>query len=112
MPANVVRDGAWELDHQLSDITIGRFVWKQWDGEKLILRTDYHVDPLLKATEATRNDTAGERWGEWRHVSSMPLNLYHSSGFAEAQRQGDKKWLNRWHNDSDNAAWRTFEGRV
>lgn len=105
-----IRDGNWELDHQLSIVGV-RYAWKLFDGEKMIVRFDYPVDPLIKSNQMFQNEQHG-RFGEFERVASIPVGLYHSSGYAEAARQGDKAWMNRWLNDSDNAAWRVRGGQI
>jgi hypothetical protein len=105
-----IYDGAWRLlDH---DPETGRTAWVLHDGDKMHFRVDYPVSEVLRANHEEARDADGKRWGEFQRVASIPLNLFHQSGFAEAQNQHDEKWLRRWLNDSDNRAWRTKEGVV
>lgn len=104
-----IRDGQWELLSH--DEKLGRTVWTFFDGRQRHFRTDYRVDNVLKDNHAARQDMAGQRWGEGKRVASIPLNLYYDK-LAEAQAQGDHKFVAKWLNDGDNAAFRTFEGRV
>ncbi len=106
-----VRDGDWELDHELSIIGV-RYVWKLWDGEKLVIRTDYPVDTLVEANQTERNAVGDARFGEVSKVASIPAGLFYSGGLNEAFQQQDTQFLKRWLNDGDNAAWRTREGQI
>ena len=42
----------------------------------------------------------------------MQLLYDENVGLNTAIQQGDKGYLSRWLNDSDNRAWRTKDGRV
>lgn len=107
-----IRDGNWELDHQLSIIGV-RYVWKYWDGTRLHIRTDYPMDGLLKKDNAESvAESQGRRFGDFERVASVPLNVYHDSGLAEAISQADKKFTSRWLNDGDHASFRTSRGRI
>ena len=94
------------------DPATGRSIWTcQQDGQT-IFRVDYPIDGVVRANAEMRAETAGQRHGEWEKIASMPLNLFHSSGYAEASQQGDRKWMKRFLNDPDNRAWRTKDSKV
>ena len=103
-----VRDGDWVLFDY--DIQTGRQVWSlQNDDGSTTFRTDYPVEPTIDLNQAQRN-LAQPGWsGDYHHVASIPLNIYHDQ-LGEASRQDDQRFINKWLNDSDNAAWRTKEG--
>jgi len=104
------RDGDWWLvDH---DLKLGRTVWAMRnDDGSTTYRTDYAVQPTIDINTAQRN-LAQDGWkGDYHHIASIPLNVYHDQ-LAEASRQGDEKYLSNWLNDRDNLAWRTKAGRV
>ena len=104
-----IKDGDWELfDH---DPRSGRTVWRLFDGAATHYRTDYPVDKILQDNAAAKSDMSGKGWGEGQRVASIPLNVYFDK-LAEATRQGDQNYISKWLNDSDNAGFRTFEGRV
>jgi hypothetical protein len=105
-----IRDeNGFELfDH---DKHTGRTVWRYFDGESWIYRTDYPVAKTLEANAEARAAHQGAKWGGGRRIASIPLNVYFEQ-LAEAQAQKDDKYLSKWLNDGDNAAFRTFEGRV
>ncbi|WP_434286299.1 hypothetical protein [Celeribacter sp. SCSIO 80788] len=105
-----IRDGDWWLvDH---DFQLGRTVWARTNGDgSTTYRTDYNVEKTLEIN-AKQKTLAENNWkGDYHHVASIPLNVFHDQ-LAEASRQRDDKYLSKWLNDSDNAAWRTKEGRV
>ncbi len=106
----IIRDGEWTLFD--SDIKLGRYVWSRQNPDgSTTFRTDYAVQPTIDQNAAQRS-LAQKGWaGDYHHVASIPLNIVHEQ-LAEAQSQGDDKYLSRWLNNSDNRAWRTKEGRV
>lgn len=105
-----IRDGDWYLvDH---DFHLKRTVWGRDNGDgTTTYRTDYAVDDTLEANRDMRA-AAGAGWkGDWHKIASIPLNVYWDQ-LAEASKQDDGKFISKWLNDSDNAAYRTKEGRV
>lgn len=69
------------------------------------------MDELMKQNEMDRQANAGKRWGDGQVVGRVPLNLYYNSGLAEANRQRDKKFQQKFWTNSDNRKFRTFEGK-
>lgn len=105
-----IKDGDWWLvDH---DLKLKRTVWARENPDgTTTYRTDYAVDAVIDTNTAQRN-LAQKGWsGDYHHVASIPLNVYHDK-LAEAANQGDSKFLNRFMNDSDNRAWRVKDGRL
>ena len=105
----VIKDGDWTLLSH--DEAMGRTVWTMFDGEKTHIRTDYRTDKIVSDNKAHLLDSAGQRWGGGRRVASIPLNIFYDK-LSEANDQRDDKYMSRWLNDSDNAAFRTFSGGV
>lgn len=105
-----IYDGHWRLFSY--DPEAKSTVWVLHHEGGMTFRTDVIVDDILKANHEAARDADGKRWGEFVRVASIPLDVFHSSGFAEAHRQHDKAWLKRFLNDSDNRAWRTKDGTV
>lgn len=104
------RDGDWELFDY--DIKTGRQVWSYDHGDgRVTYRTDYPVDPVIDENTAMRNMASSGWAGDYHKVASVPLNIFHDK-IAPALDQQDEKYVSRWLNDADNAAWRTKEGRV
>lgn len=106
----IIEHEGWRLFD--SDIQAGRYVWVRTnpDGSQTF-RTDYHVDQTIDTNTAQRN-LAQPGWaGDYHHVASIPLNVFHDQ-LAEASRQNDQQYISKWLNDADHRAWRTKEGRV
>ncbi len=104
-----IKDGDWELKSY--DHVTGRSVWSYFDGQATHFRTDYPVENILKNNQIARTELSDDNWGNGRRVASIPLNVYFDQ-LKEAQDQQDNTYLSKWLNDSDNAAFRTREGRV
>lgn len=106
----LIRDGDWTLVD--SDLKLGRYVWAMQNPDgSTTYRTDYTVEPTVEINKAQRNMVQKGWSGDYHHIASIPLNMFHDQ-LAEASRQGDDKHISRWLNDSDNRAWRTKGGRV
>jgi hypothetical protein len=105
-----IKDGDWHLvDH---DLKLGRTVWARPNPDgSTTYRTDYMVQPTIDQNTAQRNLAKRDWGGDYHHIASVPLNVFHDQ-LAEASRQGDDKFISRWLNDSDNRAWRTKDGTV
>ena len=106
----IIRDGDWTLfDH---DFQTGRSVWCKDDGSERVFLIDTPVDNIIRDNEFTRNATAGNRFGDWVKVASIPLNHAYEQNLVRAHTEGDTKFVKRWLNDSSNRAWRSFEGNI
>jgi hypothetical protein len=82
-------------------------------GDKLIRDTEYvHTELLLEENVATANDSANKRWGDGQIYARVPINLAYSGYLGEATVAQDYKAVAKWMDDSDNAKFRTFEGRI
>ena len=106
-------EGGWSLFDY--DFETGRSVWASRDSNgNEVFRIDYPVENVIKANEESYADGLNQRWGEGRRVASIPLNVMYDEklGLDEAFNVGDEKYINKWLNDGDNAAFRTFPGRV
>lgn len=105
-----IKDGDWTLFDY--DIKSGRQVWALENGDgTTTFRTDYPVQPTIDLNTAQRNLSKPNWAGDYHHVASIPLNLFHDQ-LAEATRQSDDAYLSRWLNNSDNRAWRTKDGTI
>lgn len=104
-----IRDGNWTLFAH--DRETGRTIWSQWIDGKITFRVDTPVDQIINANTDMRNADHPGRFGDYVRIAAVPLNLYHQAGLAEAQVQKDDRFLSRWLNDGDNAAWRVREGQ-
>ena len=94
------------------DAHTGRSVWKYFDGEKTVFRTDYPVENIVKMNNEQRNIARPGWSGDYHQIASIPLNVVHDTGIGAALSAGDDKFLSKWLNDGDNRAWRTKEGKV
>lgn len=105
-----ITDGDWTLYDY--DVATGRQVWSLAnDDGSITFRTDYPVQPTIDINTAQRN-MAQDNWkGDYHHIASIPLNVYHDQ-LAEASRQEDDAFISKWLNDSENRAWRTKNGTV
>lgn len=96
------------VDH---DFQTGRSVWMAEADGKTVYRTDYPVQRIMDDNAAAQADLAGKPFGDWSLIASVPLNTYYDQ-VAEAHKEGDEKYVSRWLNDGDNAAFRVKGGRV
>ena len=82
------------------------------DG-KTIRRTEQkHTDVMLDQIHEAAMNWQNRRWGDGAVVGRVPLNLYYSSGLAEASRQRDKKFVAKFWNDLDHRKLRIKGGTV
>lgn len=106
----MIRDGDWTLVQ--SDLKLGRYIWATRDERgREVYRVDYHVDQTVNDNKAFRNMLSPGWKGDWHRVASLPPAIAYGD-FAEAMKQDDQKWVSKFLNDGDNAAWRTKEGTV
>lgn len=106
-----VRDGKWELWKH--DFHTGVTTWHYFDGERNHWRTDYPVEGIVDDNKRLAAERAGKQHvsGVGELVARVPLNIAFEQ-LNEAAKQRDDKYMSRWLNDSDNAAWRVRGGRV
>jgi len=108
-----VRDGGWVLFDW--DPVTGRTVWQCHDDDgNPVFRVDTPVTATIEHNAQVRNATPDGWKGDYHRIASVPMQLLYDKnvGLNTAIQQGDDRYLSRWLNDSDNAAWRTKEGRV
>lgn len=92
---------------------MGRSVWVKHNADgTTTVRTDTIADNTQEINRRAEAESHGKRFGEWRHVASVPLNHDYNSNLARAFSEGDDKWVNRWMNDGDNRDFRASRGRV
>lgn len=105
-----IKDGDFELLKWDAATGVSTWVRHNPDGSTTI-RTDQPVSQIIEANTEDLNNSIGKRWGDGQRTASVPLEVYNQF-LAEAKKQGDKAFIKRWLNDSDNAKFRTFGGRV
>ena len=107
-----IKDGDWILDKV--DHHTGRSRWFKYEPNgSVTFRTDTPIDQTLKENAFLRNETAGNAMGDYVKIASIPMAHLFNDGRAllDAHQGEDNKYVSRWLNDSDNRAFRTFEGR-
>ena len=102
-------DEGWTLFDY--DFATGTSTWMLTEGNKVTFKTETPVDNILKANEEAYINSLSQNWGNGRKVASVPLNVFYDQ-LGEAHSCGDQKYIDKWMNDADNAAFRTFKGRV
>lgn len=100
----------WELME--FDPETGRSIWAVEQDDQIHIRVDQPVSGLIDQNRRALNDAAPGWAGDWHRIASVPLNVLHGSGLDEAIGQRDDRFVSRFLNDSDNAAWRVKHGRV
>lgn len=80
------------------------------DGKFTIEEKSPDVSPTLDRNKEAYNDNSGRRFGEMKHVASIPLTVYW--GLVREGITNDEKAFSRWLNDSDNRFFRVFPGKV
>ena len=64
------------------------------NDDALVVQKTYDAEPFLKAAAEERAVTAGERWGDWRKVATIPMVEY-GRMLATGQAH-DEKAVDRW----------------
>ena len=100
----MIRDGDWILHNY--DYHTGKTVWKYEHGDgRVTFRTDEPVSEIVNQNAVLRNDTAGEKFGDWRMVARVPAAMYFDQ-LLDAQNQLDGKYVDRWLDE--HSAFKTF----
>lgn len=104
-----IKDGKWLLVNY--DIKTGRSLWKYIDGNKIHFRTDYPATAIIESNHQHYMESQNQRFGNGKRIASVPLNIFYEKLF-KAHNEGDRKYINKWLNDSNNKAYRTFKGQA
>lgn len=95
------------------DPEAGKSLWMKVEPDgQVIFEEIVQLDPLFRSNEILRSEQFNQRWDDGKIAASLPLEYAFSSGYMEATKQGDKAWIKRFLNDSENAKFRTKEGRI
>jgi hypothetical protein len=78
------------------------------DGTVVHCRQWLQSDKMLGAIAEQRANNAGKKFGDGQVVGRVPMNLYYSSGMAEASKQQDLAWIRRFYRDHPKL--KTFDG--
>ena len=82
------------------------------DGNIIRKTENKNVEQMIEDNQREMNDNAGRKWGDGKSFWRMPMTMYFSSGMAEANRQGDRKYQRKIWNDPDYRKFRIFPGRM
>ena len=106
-----VYDGEWCL--LCRDPQTGDTMWFLDKGNgQYVYRLQQDVEPTLIRNKLLKDGTEGKAFGDYRMLGSVPDNIAEASGLNEAWKQKDKKFISKFFNDGDNAAFRASRGRV
>lgn len=99
------------FDH---DPEIGRTVWLVFDDQGNLkgAHVEQEIDAILDANAEAEKASHGVRFGDYQRVASVPLTFFEKTGLGDAIDGGDKRYLSKVLNDSDNSRFRTSRGRV
>lgn len=78
------------------------------DGTVVHCKQWLNSGDMIDAITEQRNNNLGKRWGDGQVAARVPLNVYYSSGYAEASKQRDMKWMRKFLRD--NPVFKTFDG--
>jgi len=85
-------------------------VWYEEKTDKLIIREQEDVGPVLAMNRIERNMEHGKPFGEWKKIACLPGIVVN-----ELIKQGifyDQKRLQKWLNKSEFKNLRTKEGHI
>jgi len=96
------------------DPEIGRKVWIGYDekGHYRAAHVEQNVDAVLEANVEAEKASYGQRFGDYTRVASVPLTFFEKSGLGDAIDAGDRRYMSKILNDSDNSTLRTSRGKV
>ena len=109
--SNEIRDGDFVLFSHNPELGVSTWMRDNGDGTAT-MRKDIIWDQYLEANAQALAESAGQRWGDGKVVSSVPLAYALKTGYGDAVREGDAKWKQKFLNDIDHRKFRTFEGKI
>jgi hypothetical protein len=102
-----IKDGDFTLKEWRPDL--GRTTWEYFDGVDLHTRVDYDLTALINKNRILKNDAPSKhtrsKEGVGELVASIPEVIFWEH-LAEATRQNDQKYINRFIDDYDNSAFK------
>lgn len=104
-------------DHRVffeHDPEIGRTVWLVFDdaGNLKGAHIEQEIDAILDANAEAEKASHGVKFGDYQRIASVPLTFFERAGLGDAIDGGDRRYLSKVLNDSDNSRFRTSRGRV
>jgi hypothetical protein len=104
-PIDPANPGPWKLASRNESFA----VWEMETDTTIIRKTEFlGTEQLAEENRRILNENDGKRWGDGQVVASMPLNVAFQSGWTEANKQQDIKWMNQFIRD--NPQYRRFKG--
>jgi len=111
-PSKIKDGGDWVLVEVTED-------FRRWHLDlgngQIIQRTEIIApESFLAQNKEEYKETEGQKFGDFRKVGSVPLNLLYSSNtqLAEKMKEGDQDHLKWWLNRDENLPFRTFKGKL
>ena len=105
-----IEEDVWRGDWVLLSANVQTGITTWYNPKEDLVRTISDVTAIMDDNKEARAEQS-TNWGDGQRVASIPLDIYHRK-LAEAVEQNDKKYIQRFLNDGENAAWRTREGSV
>jgi hypothetical protein len=104
-------------DHRMlfeDDPEIGRKVWLIFDdkGNLKGAHVEQDVDHILEMNKVAADISSGTRFGDYNRIASVPLTFLEKTGLGDAIDAGDRRFVSKVLNDSDNSGFRTSRGSV
>lgn len=67
----------------------------KFEGESLIVQKSFDGQALADHCKAINNATAGQRWGEMRHVGTLPMAIY-GKALAIKENKARTQFIRNW----------------
>lgn len=104
-------------DHRVlfdDDPEIGRKVYLVFDerGNLRGAHVEQDVDHIVEMNKQALDISSGTRFGDYNRIASVPLTFLERTGLGDAVDAGDRRFISKVLNDSDNSGFRTSRGRV
>tara|TARA_R110000824_G_scaffold27332_5_gene92947 strand:+ start:488 stop:805 length:318 start_codon:yes stop_codon:yes gene_type:complete len=97
-----------------SDPDTGVVTYYLRDGDLVHYKTTAPAGRIIDENKRLRASMEGQRQkdGIGNLIARVPMSMAYGQGISEALVQNDKRWMSKWLNDGDNAAFRVKEGRT
>lgn len=104
-------------DHRVlfdDDREIGRRTYLVFDerGNLRGAHVEQDVDHIIEMNKQALDISSGTRFGDYNRIASVPLTFLERTGLGDAVDAGDRRFISKVLNDSDNSGFRTSRGRV
>ena len=105
-----VWDGQWCL--LCRDPQTGDTMWFFEEDGKYNFRLQQNVENTIAYNKMIRDGTEGNRFGDYVLLGAVPDAIAVPSGLDQAVKERDNKYIAKFFNNGDNAAFRGSRGRV